>query len=71
MGENHQTRSLRARGSSRPNAPRRYAGHPPPRLPLVDPDAIESRRALLPRAQQDLSLAARGALNLNLGLDLP
>lgn len=47
------------------------SGRPPPRLPQVDPDDIESRRALLPRAQQDISLAARGALNLNLGLDLP
>lgn len=47
------------------------SGRPPPRLPQVDPDDIESRRALLPRAQQEISLAARGALNLNLGLDLP
>ena len=47
------------------------AGRPPPRLPQVDPDAIESRRASLPRAQQDVRLAARAALNLNLGLDLP
>ncbi|MBV2264867.1 MAG: hypothetical protein KUL79_15135 [Thauera sp.] len=47
------------------------SGRPPPRLPQVDPDDIESRRVLLPRAQQDISLAARGALNLNLGLDLP
>lgn len=47
------------------------AGLAPRHPPRVDPDDIESRRAALPRAQQDISLAARGALNLNLGLDLP
>jgi len=38
---------------------------------LVDPAALEARRASLPTTQQNVSLAARGALNLNLGLDLP
>ncbi|ATE59868.1 hypothetical protein [Thauera sinica] len=47
------------------------AGRPPARLPLVDPDGLEARRAALPAARRDLSLAARGAPHLNLGLDLP
>ncbi len=46
-------------------------GRPPPRLPLVDPDDLERRRATLPSAQRNLSLAARGTPHLNLGLDLP
>lgn len=47
------------------------AGRKPARLPLADPDDLEQRRATLPRAQRNVSLAARGALHLNLGLDLP
>lgn len=47
------------------------AGRVPARLPLVDPDDLEDRRAGLPTAQRNASLAARGALHLNLGLDLP
>lgn len=47
------------------------AGRPPAAAPLVDPADLEARRAALPTMQQNLSLAARGALNLNLGLDLP
>lgn len=47
------------------------AGRPPAATPLVDPADIESRRAALATTQQNVSLAARGALNLNLGLDLP
>ncbi|MEF8734507.1 MAG: hypothetical protein V5B40_22115 [Candidatus Accumulibacter meliphilus] len=47
------------------------AGRLPPAMPLVDPADLESRRAALATTQQNVSLAARGALNLNLGLDLP
>ncbi|WP_291995006.1 hypothetical protein [Candidatus Accumulibacter sp. ACC003] len=47
------------------------AGRQPAAMPLLDPSDIETRRAALPTTQQNVSLAARGALNLNLGLDLP
>lgn len=47
------------------------AGRPPATTPLVDPADIETRRAALATTQQNVSLAARGALNLTLGLDLP
>ena len=47
------------------------AGRQPAGVPLVDPLDLETRRAALPTTQQNVSLAARGALNLNLGLDLP
>ena len=47
------------------------AGRPPATMPLVDPDDLELRRASLPSAQRNLSLAARGTPYLNLGLDLP
>ena len=47
------------------------AGRQPAGMPLLDPADVEDRRAALPTTQQNLSLAARGALNLNLGLDLP
>lgn len=47
------------------------AGRPPARLPLVNPDDLEERRAGLSSAQRSLSLAARGTPHLNLGLDLP
>ena len=47
------------------------AGRQPAVRRLVDPADIEARRAVLPTTQQNVSLAARGALNLNLGLDLP
>ncbi len=47
------------------------AGRSPSATTLVDPADLETRRATLPTTQQNLSLAARGALNLNLGLDLP
>jgi len=47
------------------------AGRQPVVTPLVDPADLETRRAALATTQQNVSLAARGALNLNLGLDLP
>jgi len=47
------------------------AGRSPTATPLVDPADIENRRAALATTQQNVSLASRGALNLNLGLDLP
>lgn len=59
-----------ALGSRTPSAEVR-AGRQPAVLRLVDPADIEARRAALPTTQQNVSLAARGALNLNLGLDLP
>ena len=47
------------------------AGRAPASPPLVDPADIETRRAVLATTHENVSLAARGALNLNLGLDLP
>ncbi len=47
------------------------AGRQPAAMPVPDPTDIEARRASLPTTQHNVSLAARGALNLNLGLDLP
>ena len=47
------------------------AGRQPLGARLPDPADIEARRATLPMIQHNASLAARGALNLNLGLDLP
>lgn len=46
------------------------AGRAPARPPRVDPDDLERRRASLPGATADVNLAARGALHLNLDLDL-
>lgn len=47
------------------------AGRAPNARPLVDPDALEARRATLPGAQQAVALAARAALHLDLTLELP
>ncbi|HQZ02048.1 MAG TPA: hypothetical protein PL024_10660 [Thauera sp.] len=46
------------------------SGREPIGAPPPDPADIEARRATLPMVQHNVSLAARGALNLNLGLDL-
>ena len=59
-----------ALGSRTPIADVR-AGRQPAAMPLIDPADIENRRAALATTQQNVSLAAWGALNLNLGLDLP
>lgn len=59
-----------ARGTRTPQADV-AAGRGPAVPPLVDPQDLEQRRATLPAAQRNVSLAARGALHLNLGLDLP
>ena len=46
-------------------------GREPATAPVVDPDDLETRRATLAGDSTQISLAARGTLNLNLGLDLP
>ena len=47
------------------------AGRAPRALPVVDPEDLEDRRAALPGASVAISLAARGAVNVNLDLALP
>lgn len=39
-------------------------------LPLVNPDNLDARRNTLPTLQQDISLAARGRVQVELALDL-
>jgi hypothetical protein len=46
------------------------AGREPAAMSVVDPEDLEARRAGLPGASVAISLAARGAVNVNLDLDL-